>query len=38
MIVHYKGKCQVKNGTEIELTPICKALQNQGLSAAIEEL
>jgi len=38
MIVHYIGKCQVKNGTEIELTPICKALLNQGLSAAIEEL
>ena len=38
MIVLYKVKCQFKNGSEIELTPICKALLNQGLSAAIEEL
>jgi ATP-dependent Clp protease adaptor protein ClpS len=37
MIVHYKGKCQVKNGAEIELKPICKALLDQGLSAVIEE-
>lgn len=38
MIVHYKGKCQVKNGSEVSLTPICNALTNQGLSAVIEEL
>lgn len=37
MIVHYKGKCQVKNGAEIELKPICKALLDKGLSAVIEE-
>ena len=38
VIVHYKGKCQVKNGSEVELKPICQALLDQGLRAAIEEL
>lgn len=38
MIVHYKGKCQVKNGSEILLIPICKVLQAQGLSATLEQL
>ena len=38
MLVHYKGKCQVKNGSEIELLPICQALTEKGLSAVIEEL
>ena len=37
MLVHYKGKCSVKNGSEIELMPICQALTNKGLSAVIEE-
>ena len=37
MLVHYKGKCQVKNGSEIELLPICQALTEKGLSAVIEE-
>ncbi len=36
MLVHYKGKCTVKNGSEIELIPICTALQEKGLSATIE--
>ena len=38
MIVHYKGKCQVKHGSEILLIPICKVLQAQGLSATLEQL
>ncbi|MDG2455705.1 MAG: ATP-dependent Clp protease adaptor ClpS [Bacteroidia bacterium] len=38
MLVHYKGKCQVKSGSEIELLPICKALTEKGLSAVIEEV
>ena len=38
MLVHYKGKCQVKNGSEIELLPICQALTEKGLSAVIEEV
>ena len=38
MIVHYKGKCQVKNGSAEELQPICDALCRKGLSAVLEEL
>ncbi|PCJ67612.1 MAG: Clp protease ClpS [Bacteroidetes bacterium] len=37
MLVHYKGKCNVKSGSDVELTPICQALTNKGLSAVIEE-
>jgi ATP-dependent Clp protease adaptor protein ClpS len=36
MIVHYNGKCGVKNGTYEELKPICEALLEKGLSAKIE--
>lgn len=38
MLVHYKGKCAVKSGSEIELIPICQALTQKGLSAVLEEL
>ena len=38
ILVHYKGKCQVRNGSEIELLPICNALTQKVLSAVIEEL
>jgi ATP-dependent Clp protease adaptor protein ClpS len=34
-IVHYKGKCDVKNGSFNELKPICEALLEGGLSAEI---
>lgn len=34
-IVHYSGKCDVKNGTFEELEPICTALLDSGLSAEI---
>ncbi len=37
ILVHYKGKCMVKNGSEVELLPICTALTQKGLSAVIEE-
>lgn len=37
MLVHYKGKCAVKSGSEVELIPVCTALQEKGLSAVIEE-
>ncbi|MDB9881605.1 ATP-dependent Clp protease adaptor ClpS [Bacteroidia bacterium] len=37
MLVHYKGKCAVKTGSEIELLPICTALTEKGLSAVLEE-
>ena len=36
MIVHYNGKCAVKNGSYDELKPICEALLENGLSAKIE--
>ncbi|MFZ5553601.1 MAG: ATP-dependent Clp protease adaptor ClpS [Bacteroidota bacterium] len=34
-IVHYKGKCPVKNGTYDELEPICTRMLQLGLSAEI---
>lgn len=34
-IVHYNGKCTVKNGEYDELKPICSALLDKGLSAEI---
>lgn len=38
LIVHYKGKCPVKQGGADELQPVCDALCRKGLSALIEEL
>ena len=37
MLVHFKGKCAVKSGSETELVPICSALTDKGLSAVLEE-
>ncbi len=36
LIVHYKGKCSVKNGTWDELEPLCTALLDRGLTAEIQ--
>lgn len=36
MIIHYKGKCDVKRGTYDDLRPIYEALLNNHLSAKIE--
>jgi ATP-dependent Clp protease adaptor protein ClpS len=36
MLVHYKGQCKVKHGSNIQLKPICEALCEQDLSASIE--
>lgn len=36
LIVHYKGKCQVKSGTWDVLEPRCSTLLDRGLSAKIE--
>ena len=36
-IVHYKGKCAVKNGDYSRLEPMCVALLDRGLSAVIEQ-
>ncbi|MEI8137371.1 MAG: ATP-dependent Clp protease adaptor ClpS [Bacteroidota bacterium] len=35
-LVHYSGKCAVKNGTFKKLKPLCEALLERGLSAKIE--
>ena len=36
LIVHYKGKCDVKTGAFKELVPMCSALLDAGLSAEIQ--
>ena len=35
-IVHYHGKCSVKNGSYDVLEPMCTALLERGLNAEIE--
>lgn len=36
IIVHFKGKCDVKTGSYEYLKPLCTALLDAGLSAQIE--
>lgn len=36
MIVHYKGKCDIKEGVFEKLKPMKEALTDRGLSATIE--
>ncbi len=36
-LVHYKGKCLVKNGSFAKLKPMYDGLLDRGLSAKIEE-
>lgn len=36
MLVHYKGKCDVKTGAMKDLVPMCSALLDAGLSAEIQ--
>ena len=36
MIVHYKGKCDVKSGSQEILLPLRNKLDNRGLISAIE--
>ena len=38
IIVHFKGKCDVKSGSYSFLKPLCTALLDAGLSAEIEEV
>lgn len=35
LIIHFKGKCTVKNGSFEKLEPMCTALLERGLSAEI---
>ena len=37
-LIHYTGRCAVKNGTFTKLKPICEALLESGLSANIENV
>lgn len=36
-LVHYKGKCAVKQGGKADLMAMCQALLDEGLSATIGE-
>ena len=35
MLIHYKGKCCVKNGSYETLEPLCTKILDKGLSASI---
>lgn len=36
-IVHYNGKCQVKHGKLSDMTRLCRALEQHGLTATVDE-
>lgn len=36
LLVHYKGKCSIKDGSYTELEPYKYALEDRGLTASIE--
>ena len=38
MLIHYKGKCGVKEGEFKKLKPICDAFLERGITAKIEQL
>lgn len=35
LIIHYRGKCAVKKGSREELKPMCEAILDAGIQAAI---
>ncbi|MCB0496898.1 MAG: ATP-dependent Clp protease adaptor ClpS [Cyclobacteriaceae bacterium] len=35
LLIHYKGKCAVKSGTRDELTPMARAICDEGIDARI---
>ena len=35
LIIHYKGKCTVKKGSRSKLKPMCEAILDAGIQAAI---
>ncbi len=35
LVIHYKGKCAVKKGSKEELKPMCEAILDAGIQAAI---
>ena len=38
ILIHFKGKCSVKNGSYDELKPLCDAITDRGICATVEEL
>ncbi len=38
LIVHFSGKCAVKQGELEEIKPMCEALLDRGISATIEQI
>ena len=36
MLIHYKGKCTVKNGSFDNLKPLCEAITDRGINATVE--
>lgn len=36
MLVHFKGKCSVKNGSFDQLRPQCEALIDRGINATVD--
>lgn len=35
LIIHYKGKCTVKKGSREKLKPMCQAILDAGIQAAV---
>lgn len=35
LIIHYRGKCAVKKGSKEKLKPLCEAILDAGIQAAI---
>lgn len=35
LIIHYKGKCAVKKGSREKLKPMCQAILDAGIQAAV---
>ena len=38
LLIHYKGKCDVKRGSYEELEPMCTAITDRQIGATIESL
>lgn len=38
LIVHFNGRCAVKQGELEEIKPMCEALLDRGISATIEQI
>jgi ATP-dependent Clp protease adaptor protein ClpS len=38
LLIHFKGKCDVKRGSYEELEPMCTGITDRGINATIESL